>query len=93
MEAMTAGTIVVTSRQGGIPEPNEDGVTGYLVQKGNPTALSEKIQQVMKEKDRWPEIARAGRKKVEQEFEIETQADYLPELIREPLDKRGSRHG
>ncbi len=44
LEAMACGTPVIVSRVGGLTFTVKDGVTGYLVPDGDPTALSEKLK-------------------------------------------------
>ena len=43
IEAMAAGTPVVGTRVGGLPELIEEGRTGYLVEPGNPDALADAL--------------------------------------------------
>jgi glycosyltransferase involved in cell wall biosynthesis len=47
VEAMAAGTPVVGSCVGGIPEIVRDGETGFLVQPGDAAALAEKLHDVL----------------------------------------------
>jgi len=47
LEAMACGTPVVATQVGGLQHLVQDGVTGYTVPNNNPTALEEKITQLM----------------------------------------------
>ena len=47
LEAMASGTPVVCSRIGGLPEIVQDGVTGFLVEPGNPQELRERLAEVL----------------------------------------------
>jgi D-inositol-3-phosphate glycosyltransferase len=47
LEAMACGTPVVATQVGGLQHLVQDGVTGYTVPSNNPTALEEKITQLM----------------------------------------------
>jgi glycosyltransferase involved in cell wall biosynthesis len=44
LEALGYGLPVVASRTGGIPEYLEEGVTGFLVEPGDPAALAARIE-------------------------------------------------
>lgn len=46
-EAMNAGTPVVATRVGGLPEVVDDGVTGRLVEPGDPAALAAAVLEVL----------------------------------------------
>ena len=56
-EAMNAGTPVVATRVGGIPDVVEDGVTGRLAPPGDPEALAAAIAEVL---ERRAEMGAAG---------------------------------
>lgn len=46
-EAMAVGTPVVATRVGGIPEVVQDGVSGRLVEPGDPRALADAVREVL----------------------------------------------
>lgn len=62
-EAISAGTPVVATDTGGIPEVVEDGVTGRLIAPGDPAALVAAIGEVLDQRDAMAAAcrARAGR--------------------------------
>lgn len=72
-EAMAAGTPVVATRVGGIPELVEDGRTGVLVEPGDPAALARAILVVL---DRPEELARNARAAVAR-HSVERHADRV----------------
>lgn len=81
MEAMASGIPVVSSNISGIPELVEDGKTGLLVEPGNVEQLSQKILQLLNDKEMQSHLAQAGRRKVEEEFDVVKSVDKLIEVF------------
>jgi glycosyltransferase involved in cell wall biosynthesis len=67
LEAMSAGKPLVGTRVGGIPELIEDGLTGFLVEPGDPAALAAGVGRAYRELD-FAEAGRRARTKVENEY-------------------------
>jgi glycosyltransferase involved in cell wall biosynthesis len=76
-EAMTAGTPVVATRVGGIPEVVDDGVTGRLVAPGDPQALAGAVLDVLARRD---EMGAAGRERARR-WHADAYARRIGELI------------
>jgi glycosyltransferase involved in cell wall biosynthesis len=76
-EAMNAGTPVVATRVGGIPEVVEDGVTGRLVAPGDPGALAEAVLEVLARRD---EMGAAARRRATR-WHADAYARRVEELI------------
>jgi colanic acid/amylovoran biosynthesis glycosyltransferase len=72
MEAMAVGLPVVTTRHSGIPELVEDGVSGHLVDERDVDGLVERLEGLMAAPDSWVELGRAGRRRVEEDFDVAT---------------------
>ena len=70
MEAMASGLPVVASRISGIPELVEDGVSGLLVPPGDVDALTDALARLQSDNSLRESLARAGRAKVEAEFDL-----------------------
>lgn len=68
LEAMAQGLPVVAADNGGQAEIVEDGVTGYLVEPGNPTALAQAITRLLNDPSLCRAMGEAGRKRYEDEF-------------------------
>jgi colanic acid/amylovoran biosynthesis glycosyltransferase len=81
-EAMAMGLAVVATRHSGIPELVEDGVSGYLVAERDSDALAGSISRLLDEPESWPAMGRAGRAKVEAEFDSGRLNDQLVDLYR-----------
>jgi colanic acid/amylovoran biosynthesis glycosyltransferase len=76
-EAMALGMPVVGTRHAGIPELIEDGVSGFLVPERNEAALADALQCLAREPGRWAAMGRAGRAKIELEYDIDKLNDRL----------------
>ncbi len=74
LEAMAHQLPVVGPRVGGLPEMIEEGVQGYLLQERIPEYFAEKCLFLQENKSQRNKMAKAGRKKVEQEFSMEQMA-------------------
>ncbi|MBA3454749.1 MAG: glycosyltransferase family 4 protein [Deltaproteobacteria bacterium] len=81
LEAMRAGLPVISSSVGGVAESVKEGVTGYLVPRGDQPALTDRLARVMDRPDLRAELGANGRARYEAEFTFErllanTQAVY-----------------
>jgi len=74
LEAMAAGTPVIGSRVGGIPELIEDGVNGFLVAPGDERTLADKINWLFENGDQARTMGQAARRFAGQLFST---AGYL----------------
>jgi glycosyltransferase involved in cell wall biosynthesis len=68
LEAMASGTPVVCSRLGGLVEVVQDGITGFLVQPGDETALRERLDQLLRDPALAARLGRNARELVQQRF-------------------------
>jgi glycosyltransferase involved in cell wall biosynthesis len=92
-ECMAAGTPLVATDVGGLPEVVEQGRTGILVPRRDPTALGRAIAGLLADPERGRELAAAAAQRSE-EFTIEAVsnrfADLYDELLRERAPSVGS---
>ncbi|WP_278591124.1 N-acetyl-alpha-D-glucosaminyl L-malate synthase BshA [Capnocytophaga ochracea] len=65
LEAMAAGVPVVSSNTGGLPEVNEEGVSGYLCPIGDVKAMAEKAIYILEDKARLVQFKQNARKVAE----------------------------
>ena len=68
VEAMATQTPVVATSIGGMPEIVDDGITGRIVEPGNPTALAEATVEIISNPKRAKAMGEAGRTKVLQRY-------------------------
>lgn len=77
-EAMAVGTPVVATRVGGLAEVVEDGVTGVLVEPGEPAALAAGVLRVLADRVAMGQAARVAARR----FGADRYADRVEALIR-----------
>lgn len=68
LEAMRAGLPVVASDVGGVAESVNDGVTGFLVPKGDSVVLADRLGRLVGDAALRQQMGRAGREVYEREF-------------------------
>jgi glycosyltransferase involved in cell wall biosynthesis len=89
LEAMAASKPVIATNVGGIPELVKNGETGVLVPPEDVDVLAESIIDLLKNKDKAQQMGLAGRKRVEEEFDVNIMVrkteEVYQELIREKL--------
>jgi glycosyltransferase involved in cell wall biosynthesis len=89
-EALAVETPVIGTNIEGIPELITDGETGLLVPPRNPEALAQAILRMVENPTRAKAMARAGRKRVEQQFSTAIKVDRTEALYRRLLEARGA---
>jgi glycosyltransferase involved in cell wall biosynthesis len=72
LEAMAAGLPVVATGVGGVPELVVPGLTGWLVNPGDALGLAAAMGQVLVDPDTRQAFGRAGRRRAQQEFSLES---------------------
>jgi glycosyltransferase involved in cell wall biosynthesis len=85
VEAMAVGLPVVSTRVSAIPELVEDGVTGTLVEPERPELLATAIQRALLQPQTLGDLVRAGRARVEQEFDNRRCVQRLHQLLKAAL--------
>jgi glycosyltransferase involved in cell wall biosynthesis len=91
LEAMAAGRPVVCSAVGGLQTSVVEGRTGLLVPAGEPTALADALQRVLRDEDLRKRLGDAGPTRIAEGFEASQMVDAHVDLYREVLDERGRR--
>ena len=88
IEAMAAGVPVVTTRIAGVAELVDDGKSGRLVPPGDGHALARAIDELLIEPDERNVFGHAGRAKVQAEFSITKESDWLRTVMTSALNGR-----
>ena len=76
-EASASQLPVIGTLHGGIPEIIDDGVTGYLVPERDVQALSTRLAQLLQDAALRAQLGRAGRAKMEHEYDLTRQVQQL----------------
>jgi len=83
LEAMAHGKPVIGGAHGGAPEVIVDGVTGYLVQHGDPVQLAASIDALLANPAQARQMGEAGRQRVEKEYRFNVFAKSFKRILRE----------
>ena len=83
LEAMAAGRPVVGTRVGGTPELVLDGVTGLLVERGDPEGLAQALERMLGDAALRTRLGEAARRHVAAGFSAEASVDRLLALYGE----------
>lgn len=85
-EAMAMGLPVISTYHGGIPELVEDGISGFLVPERDAEALAEKLGYLIEHPEKWKTMGKAGRDRVETNFDLDKLNDKLAKIYQQILE-------
>ncbi len=85
LEALALRRPVVATAVGGVPSVVRDGLTGLLVEAGDPHSLAAAVERLLRDRQAAAELARRGQELVEQEFGIERMVRAQEAVYREVL--------
>lgn len=91
MEAAAMGMPIVSTLHSGIPEIVQDGVSGYLVAEKDIEALSDRLALLLAHPDHWEDMGRAGRKIVEERFNMDSLSVELDDIFTNLANAAGDR--
>ena len=81
VEAMACAVPVISTRVSGIPELIEHGRDGLLVEPGDATAITDAIEQLLRDPNLAFRLGQAGRRKVERLFDLRRNTSCLLDLF------------
>ncbi|MEM9373612.1 MAG: glycosyltransferase [Planctomycetota bacterium] len=82
MEAMARGRCVISGDLETIRELVRDGETGVMIPPGDRSALVSALSRLAQDRDRVDELGRAARERIEEEFDLMTNADRIIHAMR-----------
>ncbi len=89
VEAQASGAPVIVTDVGGLPETLIDGRTGFVVDKGNPEQLAERIYTLVTDEERRDQMAKAAEEYVRETYPPEKMtAAYIHSFLRAVRHKR-----
>lgn len=91
LEAMAAGTPVVATRTGELPELIADGVNGLLVPPGDAPGLAQACAALLRDRDRAGRLAEAARRRAGEAHRLDRMVEGLAELYRDLMRPAGER--
>jgi glycosyltransferase involved in cell wall biosynthesis len=83
LEAMAHGKPVIGGAHGGAPEVIQDGVSGYVVQHGDPVQLATSIDALLSNPEQARGMGEAGRQRVDKEYRFNVFAKSFKRILRE----------
>jgi glycosyltransferase involved in cell wall biosynthesis len=89
VEAMATAKPVVASADGGIMEILQDGVTGRLIRPGDASGMATAVLDLLDDPMKARAFGRAGRERVERDFEVGAYAGRIQALYDDILGSHG----
>jgi glycosyltransferase involved in cell wall biosynthesis len=81
LEASASGLPVVATRHAGIPEVVVEGETGFLVEERDVEGMARHMARLVLEPELAAELGRAGRKRMQESFSIDSRIARLWEIV------------
>ncbi|BDA70473.1 glycosyltransferase [Calothrix sp. PCC 7716] len=91
-EAMAMGLPVISTLHGGIPELVQDAISGFLVPEHDADAIAEKLIYLIEHSSEWAKMGRAGRARVEANYDMTKLNDELVEIYQQMLNNELPQH-
>ena len=89
IESLAAGTPVVATDVGGVPDVVEQGTDGFLTSVGDVEAMAAALERLARNPDLAVEMGRAGRERTLPRYRVERLIDDIDSLYRVLLAEKG----
>lgn len=93
LEAMAAGTPVVTTLFGGAHELVRDGQTGYIVNPYDTDALADRLTRLLTDHALRERLGDAGQRRAREQFTLTQQADAMLDVYARAIERHERLHG
>ena len=87
VEAMASGRAVVATEVGAVPEIVRQGIDGWLVPPEDPSALTEKVLSLLKDRDAALRLGRKAQERAREMFDLNRMADEIEGVYREVVSR------
>jgi glycosyltransferase involved in cell wall biosynthesis len=91
LEAMASGLPVIATDVGGASEAISDGREGVIIRPNEPAAIVDAVHRLLSAPESASAMGRAGRKRVERDFTVETMTATIVEHVYAPLRSAHAR--
>lgn len=91
MEYMEAALPIVATCVGGVPEMIDEGVSGLLVEPGEPESIAAAVAEILANPERAAAMGAEGQRRRGEEFDLVTMTRRLESLYEDLLAERGIR--
>lgn len=93
IEVVATGMPVVATRHCDIPEVVPEGVGGHLAREADVEDLAAAIRDLLEDPGSWEDLARRGRRRIEEEFDARKQGRRLAGIYREVVGGDAATEG
>jgi len=89
IESLAAGTPVVATEVGGVPDVVENGRSGFLTRVGDIHAIADALERLARDPELRDDLGQAGRERTIPRYRVDRLVDDVDALYRELLAERG----
>lgn len=83
LESMAAGNIIISTKQGGIPDIFKEGVNGFYIEKKSPISIAAMLQSMEENMNEYIEICNRNMKEASEKYRVEIFINKLYNILNE----------